>query len=158
MAGGKALHARLMKDYRPFLEVRSDLSETVRAVRVRVDEKSLKFIEENEGKSPRWHRLRLLAMARSIHESLPRSAGPTPEQLRSLDRRVDEFAAAVKALEAMGDTASGSFVAEANSYVGKLRSLRREYGQRTLAFTLDSSMLSLNISISSMDRAARERR
>ena len=52
MAGGKALHARLMKDYRPFLEVRSDLSETVRGVRARVDEKSLKFIEENEGKSP----------------------------------------------------------------------------------------------------------
>ena len=104
---------------------------------------------------PRWHRLRLLAMARSIHESLPRSADPTPEQLRNLDRRIDEFAAAVKALEATGDTASSSFVTEANALVGKLRSLRRDYGQRTLAFTPDSSLLSLNISISMMDRDAR---
>jgi hypothetical protein len=92
-------------------------------------------------------------MVRSIHESVPRTANPTPEQLRSLDRRIDEFAGAVKALEATGDSASSSFVTEANALVGKLRSLRRDYGQ--LAFTLDSSLLSLNISISMMDRDAR---
>jgi hypothetical protein len=155
MEGGKALHPRIMKDYRPFLEVRSDLSETVRTVRAQVDEKSLKFIEENEGKSPRWHRLRLLAMARSIHESLPRTAEPTPEALRNLDRRIDEFAAAVKALEAAGDPSSGSFVTEANGYIGNLRSLRRDYGRQTIAMALDSSLLSLNISISRMDQAAR---
>jgi len=94
-------------------------------------------------------------MARSIHESLPRSADPTPEQLRNLDRRIDEFAAAVKALEATGDTASSSFVTEANALVGKLRSLRRDYGRRTIAMALNSSLLSLNISISRMDQAAR---
>ena len=56
----------------------------------------------------------------------------------------------MKALEAVQDDRSGTFVKEANSYIGKLRSMRRNYGRRSADMTLDSDVHSLDIAVSMM--------
>jgi hypothetical protein len=156
MLGGRELHPRLMRDYRPFLEARSDLSATVRMLRDGIEGKELASIEQREGKSPRWRRLHILRMARALRASVPQSAKPSAAELQSFDRAIAEFAQAVKALEAAPDPASGRFVYEANAYIGKLRRLRQEYGRP--AFSLDSSLLSLDISVTMLADAAQGRR
>jgi hypothetical protein len=155
MKTGKALHPRIMSDYRPFLEARADLSRAVRGLRDRLEEKELALIEQADGKSPQWHRLKLLLMARALQERAPRIPNPLPGALQDFDAAVAEFAAAVKALEAVADAESGKFVKEANQYVGKLRRLRQEYGQPTMKFTLEGSLSSLVTTISMMTQAAR---
>jgi hypothetical protein len=155
MKTGKALHPRIMSDYRPFLEARTDLSLAVRGLRDRLEEKELALIEQADGKSPQWHRLKLLLMARALQERAPRIPNPLPGALQDFDAAVAEFAAAVKALEAVADAESGKFVKEANQYVGKLRRLRQEYGQPTMKFTLEGSLSSLVTTISMMTQAAR---
>ena len=155
MKTGKALHPRLIGDYRPFLEARSDLSQAIRGLRDRIEEKELALIEQADGKSPQWHRVKLLLMARALQQRVPRIPNPPAGALQDLDAAVAELAAAVKALEAVADAESGRFIREANQYVGKLRRLRQEYGQPTMKFTLDGSLSSLTTAISMMTDAAR---
>ena len=158
MKTGKALHPRLMKDYQPFREARSDLSQTIRSLRNRIEESELALIEKTEGKSPQWHRVKILLMARAVQNGVPRSTNPSADALKGFDRAVAEFGEAVKALEATADAESGRFISEANQYIGKLRRLRQEYGQPTIKFTLDGSLSSLGTAITMMTNAAREGR
>ena len=155
MKTGKALHPRLIGDYRPFLEARSDLSQAIRSLRDRIEEKELALIEQADGKSPQWHRVKLLLMARALQQRVPRIPNPPAGALQDFDAAVAELAAAVKALEAVADAESGRFIREANQYVGKLRRLRQEYGQPTMKFTLDGSLASLTTAIGMMTDAAR---
>jgi Protein of unknown function (DUF3829) len=155
MKTGKTLHPRLIGDYRPFLEARSDLSQAIRSLRDRIEEKELALIEQAEGKSPQWHRVKLLLMARAVQQRAPRIPDPLAGALQDFDAAVAEFAAAVRALEAVADAESGRFIREANQYVGKLRRLRQEYGQPTMKYTLDGSLSSLITAISMMTDAAR---
>jgi hypothetical protein len=155
MKTGKALHPRLVGDYRRFLEARADLSQAIRSLRDRIDEKELVLIEQADGKSPQWHRVKLLLMARALQQRVPRIPNPPAGALQDLDAAVTELAAAVKALEAVADAESGRFIREANQYVGKLRRLRQEYGQPTMKFTLDGSLSSLTTAIDMMTDAAR---
>jgi cbb3-type cytochrome oxidase cytochrome c subunit len=156
MQGGKELHRPLMRDYRPFLEARSDLSGTVRMLRDGIESKELASIEEREGRSPRWHRLHILRMARALRASVPQSAKPSAADLQGFDRAIAEFAQAVKALEAAQDPVGDRVVNEANAYIGKLRRLRQDYGRPT--FSLDSSLSSLDISVATLANAAQGRR
>ena len=155
MKTGKALHPRLIGEYRPFLEARADLSQAIRSLRDRIEEKELALIEQAEGKSPQWHRVKLLLMARAVQQRAPRIPDPLAGALQDFDAAVAEFAAAVRALEAVADAESGRFIREANQYVGKLRRLRQEYGQPTMKYTLDGSLSSLTTTISMMTDAAR---
>ena len=155
MKTGKALHPRLIGDYRPFLEARSDLSQAIRSLRDRIEEKELALIEQADGKSVQWHRVKLLLMARALQQRVPRVPNPPAGALQDFDAAVAELAAAVKALEAVADAESGRFIREANQYVGKLRRLRQEYGQPTMKFTLDGSLSSLTTAIGMMTDAAR---
>jgi hypothetical protein len=156
MQGGKELHRPLMRDYRPFLEARSDLSGTVRMLRDGIESKELASIEEREGRSPRWHRLHILRMARALRASVPQGAKPSAADLQGFDRAIAEFAQAVKALEAAQDPVGDRVVNEANAYIGKLRRLRQDYGRPT--FSLDSSLSSLDISVATLANAAQGRR
>ena len=151
MKGGMALHPRLIEDYRPFLDTRSELSRAVRALRDQLDERALALLEEAQGKTPAWHRLSIMRKARQLRGIVPTSVNPSPEQLKTFDSNVDEFVQAVKALEAVQDDPSGGFLKEANAYIGKLRSMRRNYGTRTAEMMgVDSDILSLDIAVSSM--------
>lgn len=158
MKGGMALHPRLMKDYRPFLDARSDLSTAVHTLRDRIEGRELALVEQAEGKSPRWHRLNILVMARALQVLVPRIPNPGADDLKKLDLAITEFVQAVKALEAIAGAASGRFIKEANSYIGMLRRLRQDYGQPTMKLTLDSSLSSLDTAIGTLAEAARDTR
>ena len=125
-------------------------------MRNRIEESELALIEKTEGKSPQWHRVKILLMARGVcRHGVPRSTNPSDRRTERLRSRVSEFGEAVKALEATADPESGRFISEANQYIGKLRRLRQEYGQPTIKFTLDGSLSSLGTAITMMTDAAR---
>ncbi len=151
MKGGAALHPRLIEDYRPFLDARSELSQAVRALRDALDERALTLLEEQQGKSATWHKLNVMRKARMLLATMPKSANPSADQLKTFDGKLDDFVQAVKgARSACMTTAAAPSSSEANSYIGKLRSVRRNYGQRTAEMTLDSDMMSLDIAVSMM--------
>ena len=130
--GREALHPRLVADYRPFLDARADLGDWIDQASVGLDERELALIEAREGKSPAWHRLHILSLARAAGASAPEKTDPSKDELKRFDAAVAAFADAVTRFDTAG-TGLDRFIERANSFVGTLRTLRSEYGDEMLA-------------------------
>lgn len=158
LAGGKALHPRLMADYGDFLAARADLGEWVHQATVALDGRELVLIEKREGKSPDWHRLNIVSLARIAKESAPEKIDPSKEELKRFDDAIAAFVEAVGKVDSAG-TGLGGLIERANSYVGTLRSLRGQYGNAGPAGTslgVPTEFVSLATEFSILESIGRE--
>ncbi len=128
LAGGKALHPKLMAAFEPFLAARSALSETISKTRATLDEQWIAVIEKRDGRTRDWHRERILLLARKVNEGLPRSGG----DVAAFDAALASFGDAVKELDAAasrGQVQGGELASRARSYLGAVRDYRAKLGR-----------------------------
>jgi hypothetical protein len=128
LAGGKALHPKLMAAFEPFLAARSALSETISKTRTTLDEQWIAVIEKRDGRTRDWHRERILLLARKVNEGMPRPGG----DVAAFDATLTRFGDAVKELDtaaSRGEVQGGELASRARSYLGAVRDYRARLGK-----------------------------
>ncbi|MGO4715180.1 YiiG family protein [Bradyrhizobium sp. 2TAF24] len=148
MAGGKALHARLVPAATAFLEARAAADALQDQFKDLIDRQQLSRIEATEGKSVRWHARNTLMLAKKTVDLMPsnprRGADlkPFDAALAAYGEAVRDFDTAVR--ESGKSTSIDSYPRD---ILGKLREMRVCNGSRCPATTeKDESAVSQNAS------------
>jgi hypothetical protein len=98
MAGGKALHARIVEAAGPFLAARAHLDTVMRVQKAQLDLIRLATIEKSEGRKARWHVANVMMRAKQVLDGLP-SGGNTNVDMPAFDDSLTQFGGAVKAMD-----------------------------------------------------------
>ena len=128
MAGGKALHARIVAAATPFLAARARADAAFRNEKARVDERQLAAIEQREGHGANWHVVNVMTRARRVIDLLPSSANPVID-LAPFDAAMASYANAVKDMDAYSAGHSNAFFvfeSQPRSLLGKLREFQEK--------------------------------
>lgn len=95
MAGGKALHARLMPVAAKFLAARNLTEALQNQYKDLIDQQQLAAIEKTEGKSVRWHLRNTMMLASKTVDLMPRSPKKGPD-LSAFDAALAAYGNAVR--------------------------------------------------------------
>ncbi len=128
MAGGKALHARIIAVAAPFLAARARADAAFRDEKARLDERQLAAIEQREGRGANWHVVNVMTRARRVIDLLPSNANPVID-LAPFDAAMASYAAAVKDMDAYSaghPNAFFVFESQPRSLLGKLREFQEK--------------------------------
>lgn len=126
MAGGKALHAKLVPAAQAFLAARARTHALQDQFKDMLDVAQLAKIEKAEGKSVRWHARNAMMLAKKSIDLMPNSPKRSPAELKAFDAALASYGEAVRdfdnAVRESGKTSS------VDSYprdiLGKLREMR----------------------------------
>jgi Protein of unknown function (DUF3829) len=108
MAGGIALHTRIVAAAGPFLAARARLDAIFTAEKAKVDAARLAAIEKREGRKANWHVANVMMRAQRVMDLLPSGAKPVVE-IGPLDAAILEYAGAVKDMDTYGASNPNSF-------------------------------------------------
>ncbi|MEJ1160215.1 DUF3829 domain-containing protein [Prosthecomicrobium sp. N25] len=124
MAGGKALHERLIPAFKALLDARERLDGEHRALKASLDGQELARLERTEGKSMRWHTRRVMILAEKAVDAVPRD--PRKADIPAYDRAVEAYAVAVREFDAavLAGGKSSAFDTMPKSLLGNLRELK----------------------------------
>jgi hypothetical protein len=128
MAGGKALHARILAAAAPFLAARARADAAFRDEKAKVDERQLAAIEQREGRGANWHVVDVMIRARRVIDLLPSGANPVID-VAPFDASIAAYASAVKDMDAYGATHPNAFFvfeSQPRSLLGKLRDFQEK--------------------------------
>lgn len=131
MAGGKALHVKLKPAAEAFLAERATLERDMAVVQSDLNRAELAALEQREGRKARWQVRNVMIEARRIIDLLPSNAAPVV-RLAAFDAALEQYAAAVKELDAYARSNPGSFhvfESQPRSLLGKLREMRAKLGR-----------------------------
>jgi hypothetical protein len=123
MAGGKALHAKIVAAAGPFLAARARVDALVTVEKEKVDLWRLAAIEKREGRAANWHVANVMIRARRVMDLLPSNAKPVVD-LAAFHAAMADYAAAVKEMDAYGAGKPNAFFVfadEPRKLLGKLR-------------------------------------
>jgi hypothetical protein len=126
MAGGKALHARLVSAAGPFLSTRATADAAWAVEKAKTDKLELAAVEKREGRKARWHVRNVMIAAREIVDLLPNRRKPVVE-MAVFDGSLNGYAAAVREMDDYGRANPNSFFvfeSQPRSLLGKLREFR----------------------------------
>ena len=145
MAGGKALHARIVAAAGPFLAARAHLEAVVRTEKGQFDAIRLATIEKREGRDALWHVTNVMTRAKRTLDTL--QAGD-PVDVPAFDGDMAGFGDAVKAMDTYAIGHPGAFSAFTtfpDSILAKLREvqgrLTRTHGNLRRAAGLDMTFI-----------------
>src|SRR5260370_22701801 len=125
MAGGKALHAKIVAAAEPFLAARARLEAVMKEEKAKVDLRRLAAIEQHEGRSANWHVAHVMLRARHAIHPLPSGRNPVVD-VAVFDAAIADYAAAVKEMDAFGAGKPNTFFvfeSQPRALLGKLRDL-----------------------------------
>jgi Protein of unknown function (DUF3829) len=88
MAGGIALHTRIVAAAGPFLAARARLDAIFTAEKAKVDAARLAAIEKREGRKANWHVANVMMRAQRVMDLLPSGAKPAVGPARRGDPRI----------------------------------------------------------------------
>ena len=128
MAGGKALHARLLPAAQTFLAERATFERDMAVVKSDLDRAELDAIEASEGRKARWHVRRVMMEARAVMDLVPTNAAPRVH-MPGFDAALDRYALAVKEIDGYARANPGSFhvfESRPRELLGKLREMREK--------------------------------
>jgi hypothetical protein len=128
MAGGKALHVRIVAVAMPFLAARARAYGAFRDEKARLDERQLAAIEQREGRGADWHVVNVMTRARRVIDLLPSNASPVVDLAR-FDAAMASYASAVKEMDTYGaghPNAFFVFESQPRSLLGKLRDFQEK--------------------------------
>ena len=128
MAGGKALHARILAVAAPFLAARARADAAFRDEKATLDERQLAAIEQREGRGANWHVANVMTRARRVIDLLPDEAKPVID-LAPFDAAMAGYASAVKDMDAFGaghPNAFFVFESQPRALLGKLREFQEK--------------------------------
>jgi hypothetical protein len=128
MAGGKALHARIVAAAEPFLAARTRLDAVVTVEKAKVDAARLVAIEKREGRKANWHVANVMMRAQRVMDLLPSAAKPVIE-IAPFDAAILDYAGAVKDMDAYGAGNPNSFFvfeSQPRSLLSKLRDFQEK--------------------------------
>jgi hypothetical protein len=128
MAGGKALHARIVAAAEPFLTARGRLDAIITAEKAKVDAARLVSIEKREGRKANWHVANVMLRAQRVMDLLPSGAKPVID-LAPFDAAIMDYAGAVKDMDAYGASNPNSFFvfeSQPRSLLSKLRDFQEK--------------------------------
>jgi len=130
MAGGKALHARLVPAAQTFLAARSKVTALQGQFRDLLDVAQLARLEKTEGKSVRWHARHTMALARKAIDLMPTSPrGGT--DMKAFDAALARYGEAVRDFDAAVRDSGKSTAIDSHprDILGKLREMRDAIGK-----------------------------
>ncbi|MET0604937.1 MAG: YiiG family protein [Beijerinckiaceae bacterium] len=127
-AEGKELHAKLAPAAETFLQARADFEREMNAIKNDLDARELADIERREGRKARWHMRNVMVSAQKVVDLLPTGYSLVVD-LPEFDAALDNFAAAVKVMDAYAaanPNSFGVFESQPRAYLGKLREFRQK--------------------------------
>lgn len=141
MAGGKALHERLMPAATAFLAARATTEALQKQFKDLIDRQQLAIIEKAEGKSVRWHLQNTMMLASKTVDLMPRSPKRGTD-LSAFDAALATYGDAVRDFDtALRDSGKSTPV---DSYprdiLGKLREMRENIARGNvdaMTFSMD---------------------
>ncbi len=128
MAGGKALHAKIVAAAEPFLAARARLDALFTVEKAKVDAARLVSIEKQEGRKANWHVANVMIRAQRVMDLLPSNAKPVIN-VTPFDAAIADYAGAVKDMDAYGASNPNSFFvfeSQPRSLLGKLRDFQEK--------------------------------
>jgi hypothetical protein len=131
MAGGKALHARIVPAAKAYTEARSRVDALFAIEKAKVDTLELAAIEAREGRDANWQVKNVMIDARNVVDLLPTNAKPVVD-LPQFDTALNAYAAAVKDMDTYGAAHPNSFFvfeSQPRTLLGKLRDFREAVGR-----------------------------
>lgn len=126
MAGGKALHVRIIAAAQPFTAARARADALLDREKAKVDALDLAATEQREGRRARWNVQNVMIHAKQVVERLPRG-GPAAFDLPAFDAALTTFGAAVKEMDDYGAKHPDAFFvfeSQPRSLLAKLRDIR----------------------------------
>jgi uncharacterized protein DUF3829 len=128
MAGGKALHAKIVAAAEPFLAARARVDAVMKEEKAKVDLRRLAAIESHEGRSANWQVANVMMRAQRLMDLLPSNAKPVVD-LQTFDAAMVDYGAAVKEMDAYGAAHPNSFFvfeSQPRSLLSKLRDFQEK--------------------------------
>lgn len=128
MAGGKALHAKIVAAAEPFLAARARVDAVMKEEKAKVDLARLAAIEQHEGRSANWQVANVMLRARRVMDALPSGARPVVD-VGIFDAAIADYAGAVKAMDAFGAGKPNAFFVfelQPRALLGKLRDFQEK--------------------------------
>lgn len=126
MAGGKALHGKLVPAALAFLAARARTEALQEQFKDMLDVAQLARIEQAEGKSVRWHGRRTLALAKKAIDLMPNNPRGAGTDMKAFDAALSAFGEAVREFDAAVRESgkSGVLDSQPRDILGKLREMR----------------------------------
>jgi hypothetical protein len=128
MAGGIALHAKIVAAAEPFLATRARLDALFTVEKAKVDAARLVSIEKQEGRKANWHVANVMIRAQRVMDLLPSAAKPVID-VAPFDAAIADYAGAVKDMDAYGASNPNSFFvfeSQPRSLLSKLRDFQEK--------------------------------
>ncbi len=126
MAGGKALHARLVPAAQAFLSARAKTHTLQDQFKDRLDRQQLARIEKAEGRSVRWHARNSMMLAKKTIDLMPNSPKRSAAELKAFDAALVIYGEAVRDFDnaVRGSGKTSSVDSYPRDILGKLREMR----------------------------------
>lgn len=131
MAGGKALHGKLVPAAGAFLAARAKVSALQNQFKDVLDAAQLARIEKAEGKSVRWHARHTLALAKKAVDLMPNNARGVGTDMKAFDAALAAYGEAVRDFDkAVRESGKSSAIdSQPRDILGKLREMREAIGK-----------------------------
>jgi hypothetical protein len=129
MAGGKALHAKLMPAANAFVAARARMDALQDQFKALIDRTELDRIEKTEGRSARWHARRAMIYAKLAVDRMPQDPR-RPGDLKAFDDAIAAFADVTRDFDSFvrDSGKSGAIDSYPRDILGALRELRQKVG------------------------------
>jgi hypothetical protein len=132
MAGGKALHERLVRAAAPFLAARGRLGALEETLKDSLDQQELAHIERTNGKELRWHTRNTMILAKKAIDAMPRDLHKP--NIAAFDAAITAYAEGVRNFDIFVQSSgkTGVFDSQPRHLLGSLRELREKLDDRRL--------------------------
>jgi hypothetical protein len=124
MAGGKALHAKIVSAMNAFLASRERLEAGQEQLSAGLARQELALIEAREGKSKRWYLRNLAIAAKATIDAMPHD--PKATDMTAFSAKIIAFAQAVRDFDEASKTFSGGDASSARELLARFRTLREK--------------------------------
>jgi Protein of unknown function (DUF3829) len=124
MAGGKALHAKIVPAMNAFLAARERLEVGQEQLRAGLARQELALIEAREGKTKRWYLRRLAIAAKATIDSMPHDRNAA--DMSEFSRAIVALAEAVRDYDEGSKTFGGGDASSARELLARFRTLREK--------------------------------
>jgi len=124
MAGGKALHAKIVPAANAFLASREQLGAGQEQLSAALSRQELALIEARDGKSKRWYLRRLAIAAKTTIDAMPHDRNVT--DMTEFSRAITGLADAVRDYDEGSRTFGGGDASSARELLARFRTLREK--------------------------------
>jgi hypothetical protein len=128
MAGGQALHAKIVPAMTAFLATRARLEEAEEELSAGLDRQGIALIERREGKSLQWQIRHLGMTAKAALRAMPR--GQSADEITAFSAAITTYADAVKEFDAFTKSSGKYDPSNPRELLARFRTLREKLEQK----------------------------